>query len=278
MKKRKIPNMQKDLLLLSQTITQYLPPAKSTWFFLLVAYAFVSLLSLVVPAYFFDPTQGLILPLLTYPFKLHPVGPFSLVLFLGVILFMADRRRFQGDITSILIALSPLFILWLILNLLESILPISTLTAILMEILILSFFHQELKHKFNDAILFKVVCYLIFVPNIITVLWLHFGFQSGNAHSKAKLLFAYWPGLVALHKGLLLLVVLKYKNSILPILNTPGKHLSSFLLAFCLFELLFEPFPTGVLSLLGFSIAAILESNRYQLLPINPKAVIARVF
>ncbi len=263
--------MQKDFILFTDAIKQYWPSTKSTWYFLMLAYAIVSLITLFIPTHLYHPSTSLLLPLVIYPFKLHPVGPFSLILFLGLMLFISQRHRFQGDFQTILTQLLPLFVLWMALILLEQILPISTLIAILMEVLILSFFQQELKYRFNDAILFKIVCYLIFIPNAIVVFWMYL---KGNHRA----IHEYWPGLVALHKGLILIVINKYKNSYLPVINTPGKHLSYFLLAFCVFELFFEPMPTGILSFLGFAVAAILESTNNRLWPINLKAIQAKIF
>jgi hypothetical protein len=228
--------MQKDFILFTDAIKQYWPSTKSTWYFLMLAYAIVSLITLFIPTHLYHPSTSLLLPLVIYPFKLLP-----------------------------------LFVLWMALILLEQILPISTLIAILMEVLILSFFQQELKYRFNDAILFKIVCYLIFIPNAIVVFWMYL---KGNHRA----IHEYWPGLVALHKGLILIVINKYKNSYLPVINTPGKHLSYFLLAFCVFELFFEPMPTGILSFLGFAVAAILESTNNRLWPINLKAIQAKIF
>ncbi len=247
--------MQRDLEIFWQQILPYIPPKNSIAYSLLLIYTVISLMGSFLGVTVFQPKQDSFLLWIAYPFFLTPVSILSLLFFFGISLYLHNPNRFKAD-TQLLLKLTvlPILFLGLILFIFSIVLPINTLIAILMEMLILGFFYQELR-GISSAKMFRFSVLSILIPQVILILFLL---------TKTSQSVVPFVGLVSLHKALLLAFVLKYRNHHLPIIQVPGKHLPWFLVAFCFFELLFEPYPTGFLSFLGLATGWCLLTDAWQ--------------
>ncbi len=251
--------MQRDLEIFWQQILPYIPPKNSIAYLLLLIYTVISLMGSFLGMTVFKPTQASFLLWLAYPFFLTPVSILSLLLFFGISLYLHNPNRFKAD-TQLVFKLTVLPILFfgLILFIFSTVLPINTLIAILMEMLILGFFYQELR-GISSATMLRFSVLSILIPQVILIISLSLKTQSAISNMAIP-----FVGLVSLHKALLLAFVLKYRNHRLPVLQVPGKHLPWFLVAFCFFELLFEPYPTAFLSFLGLATGWCLLTDAWQ--------------
>jgi hypothetical protein len=246
--------MQRDLEIFWQQILPYIPPKNSIAYLLLLIYTVISLMGSFFGMTVFKPTQTSFLVWLAYPFFLTPVSILSLLLFFGISLYLHNPNRFKADTQLVLkLTVLPILFFGLILFIFSTILPINTLIAILMEMLILGFFYQELR-GISSASMLRFSVLSILIPQVILIFSLLLKSQSAIP----------FVGLVSLHKALLLAFVLKYRNHRLPVLQVPAKHLPWFLVAFCFFELLFEPYPTAFLSFLGLATGWCLLTNAWQ--------------
>jgi hypothetical protein len=246
--------MQADLEIFWKQILPYIPPKNSIAYLLLLVYGVVSLIGYLLMGPLFDTTQASPLIWILYPFHLAPVSILSLLLFFVISLYLHNPYRFKTDILIILkLTVLPILVFGLILFVVSHVLPINTLIAILMEMLILGFFYQELK-AIEPAKMMRFSLMSILIPQMILIFLLLL-----MPHQKIP-----FVGLVSLHKALLLAFVLKYRNHYVPVINVPGKYLPLFLVAFCFFELLFDPFPTAILSFSGLFTAWCLLTNAWQ--------------